>query len=348
MGVDVYQISSTPYALPLRTAWPAGGSALTTRTGWLIRIDHRDHCGWGDCGPLEMAGTESPASAEERLAQFQRARFETPEALLTALHKTRPEAPATCCGVETALLDLLARKQKRPLRCYLAPAATGRIRVNAMAGSACAENSRMMEQQGFDLIKLKIGGRPLNSEIDCITRLCSGLAVQTRLRLDANGAWNVDDARRFIEAMEKLPVESIEEPLNQPTLRQLTELQAATRLPLGVDESLRRLGIERVLNQPGIRRLILKPMVLGGLTPTLNIARLAAEAAVEVVVTSTVESAIGVRAACELAGAIEAFAPPQHHGLATSSWLAQDLAAPPRITRGRITLSSRPGLGITP
>jgi L-alanine-DL-glutamate epimerase-like enolase superfamily enzyme len=81
-------------------------------------------------------------------------------------------------------------------------------------------------------------------------------------------------------------------------------------------------------------------MAAGGLLPILE---RAAATRIETIVTTTVDSAVGVRAACHVAAALgNDFA----HGLATSDWLKEDFLPPPRISAGLLFLPDRAGLGI--
>ena len=93
-----------------------------------------------------------------------------------------------------------------------------------------------------------------------------------------------------------------------------------------------------------MRRLVLKPARIGGIRATLALAAAAKAAGMDVVVTSVVDSAVGVAAAAHVAAALGGPA----HGLATSAWLAADVAAPPAIVAGRLQLAELPGLGLSP
>jgi len=166
-----------------------------------------------------------------------------------------------------------------------------------------------------------------------------------RLCLDANGAWDADQAEMMIALLNRLPVESLEEPLRRSDDALLAALQAGARFPLALDESL----VQRRPLTAGrlpVRRLVLKPGVIGGLRPTLALARQAQAAGREVVLTSLIESAAGLWASAQLAAAIEAVpAAPLAHGLATAHWLARDLGRPPLVRTGRLRLSAIPGSG---
>jgi len=165
------------------------------------------------------------------------------------------------------------------------------------------------------------------------------------LRLDANGAWDGRTAAGFIDGCAALPVESLEEPLALPDPQALARLQAAAPFPLAADESLPRLGLTALAEAGSVRRLVLKPPVLGGLRPSLAIARRARTAGLECVVTTLVESAVGGWTAANLAAAVDPEAR-LHHGLATGGWLAQDVAPAPTPAAGWLTLPETPGLGL--
>ncbi|RTZ78129.1 MAG: o-succinylbenzoate synthase [Gammaproteobacteria bacterium] len=336
------QLLFHPYELPLRETWPGSSSSLERRKGWILEIRHDGHRGFGECAPLPETGTENHRAAERQLAGLAAGN------LPAATDELARHTPAVSCGIEMALLDLEARRQGVALRRLLVRSPAASFRVNGLSGSACRNHLAKACHEGFEVIKLKVGHGSWEEELRCLESLVPQLPRETRLRLDANGAWDITTAHRFLAAAESLPIESVEEPLAQPTLESLKALQQETCIPLAIDESLHRLDLETLFAHAPVQRLVLKPMTLGGLKRTLQLARRAVEAGMEPVVTSTLESSIGLHALCELASAVESFSPGSHHGLATSEWFLEDLAAPPRIERGRIFLHDRPGIGVTP
>ncbi len=100
-----------------------------------------------------------------------------------------------------------------------------------------------------------------------------------------------------------------------------------------------------------MRRLVFKPLREGGLLRVLERARQARARGLECVLTTTVDSAVGVQAAVHLAAALEDGSA-LCHGLATSDWLQRDLLREgtrlPVIRGGQIHLPARAGFGIDP
>jgi L-alanine-DL-glutamate epimerase-like enolase superfamily enzyme len=137
----------------------------------------------------------------------------------------------------------------------------------------------------------------------------------------------------------------LEEPLARPDLFRLAALQQQTAIALALDESLPKLGLAQVSATPAVRRLVLKPMLLGGPHAVLAWARQAHEQGMACVVTTTLDSAVGILAAAHLAAAL---GNGLHHGLATSSWLERDVGHAPRVSGGMMRLGAQPGLGFEP
>lgn len=339
---------------------------MTQRQGWLVIAAAGEHSGYGDCAPLPAAGTETLEAAADRLADWQaRALSSSAQELLDALGANVPgQTPAADAAVECALLDWRARAAGQPLREWLQSGAAKieAIAVNAALGTLIGCTPALLRaaaRQGFRVFKLKVGTAPLAAELEHLRTLLTALPEAGQLRLDANGAWDLANARAFLAALAQLPqrrnsdlplIESLEEPLHAPTSAALAELQTRTAIPLALDESLPRQPWPAHGDPFPVRRIVLKPGTLGGLRPSLALARAALAAGVQPVVTSLLDSAAGLWAAAELAAAIRALHPDADlcHGLATADWLATDLGASPLLKHGQLHLSARPGSGFEP
>lgn len=336
-----------PYRLPLRRPWVSARGNFRERRGWLIVAEANGVRGYGDCAPLPEAGTETPEAAAPVLND-QRARLiGLPlDAALEALAGGSPwSTPAAHHALDCALLDLQSRLAGVPLRRWLDGTAGDGVPVNAALGpllEVTQADLRRAAAAGFRVLKLKVGIGDPGREIQRLVDLAEALPGGLTLRLDANGAWDAGTAARMIGALKGLPVESLEEPLARSDRPALACLQAMAPFPLALDESIATLSDGPAPEHFPVRRVVLKPAVLGGLTPCLSLARQFQAAGVEVVITSLVESAAGLWATAQLAAAI---ASPVPQGLATADWLREDLGVPPRPLGGRIALPDSPGSG---
>lgn len=351
MPIKIAAIRLHRYRLPLRAEWSTAAGGFTVRQGWLLRLTSADgHNAYGDCAPLPASGTETPERAEAALhAYIHRLVGRQSDDAFEALDGLGDGTPVARCAVETALLDLLAQVAGLPLADYL----RGRdcradVAVNAALGQLTQDSGRAMlaaRAEGFPVVKFKIGIASPAAEIAHLHRLAERIPAGLLLRLDANRAWDEAQAEGFLAACAGLPIDMLEEPLADPQTDALRRLQAICAFPLALDESLPDFDPDIFLAAPPVRRLVLKPPCLGGLLPALALARRAADAGLECVVTGSVDSACGVLAAGHLAAALgNGLA----HGLATSSWLAEDAGRPPTIADGRLKRHGTPGLGFAP
>ena len=120
-------------------------------------------------------------------------------------------------------------------------------------------------------------------------------------------------------------------------------------IPVAADESIRgEADAVRALDL-GVTTLIVKPQALGGPDVALSIAARANEAGASVVVTSFLDSAVGVAHALHVAAAVDAAAPQSRaHGLATATLLASDVAEAPPVVAGAMAVPGAKGLGLVP
>jgi len=348
--MEIRKTRLIPYQLSLRQAWASAHGSFTQRRGWLVELTSSSGLtGHGDCAPLPTAGTELLEQAETALqAALSGMPGQRPEAVLRGL-PPMSATPAARCGIETALLDLLSRQGQCPLRQWLMPKAANQVKVNAVLGGIGGLTPKVVQRvvdEGFQTLKVKVGLGAVNDEVRRLQALSENLPPGVRLRLDANRAWEPAEARAFLQGVAPLPVESLEEPLRREHLKRLKALQAETPIHLALDESLNELDIRELLEIAPVRRIVLKPMAQGGLLPSMKLAQAAIKRGMEVVITTTVDSAYGVAAATHLAAALTPSQPSLCHGLATSGWLANDLGAFAPAEQGLIKLPDGVGLGV--
>lgn len=337
-----------PYCLPLRRPWVAAAATLIERRGALLHLTVDDGSeGWGDCAPLPSSGMAGHDRVMGALGELQRrvasADFSMGDFVCPAEVRW---------ALDTALADIAARRRGEPLAQYFGTdAGTTSVAVNAALGPLdddCAARAIAALEQGFAIGKIKVGLGDVDVELERLRTVVAATQGRLRLRLDANRAWPRATAERFLAAIAELPIDAVEEPLAAPRLAELAALQAVVPFALAIDESLPQFdadALNALIATRAVRRLVLKPARLGGIDATRAIAARAQQAGIEIVLTSVVDSAIGVTAAAHLAVAIS---PALAHGLGTCAWLAADVAAPPLIAAGRLLLPAAPGLGIVP
>lgn len=350
----IEQLVCVPYEIPLRRRWANAHGEWRCRRGWLIVVNSEGQSGYGDCAPLPAAGTEEHERARETLELTVKvAHGQTFTALSDWMEEHLGGTPATRYALECAMLDVMSRSQGRTLRHLLVPTAADSVPVNAVLGAltmVTPEDVRGCLAAGFSVVKIKVGMERPSLELARIRELVAEVDERFMLRLDANGAWCFDEARRFLDGLSSLSMgscelESLEEPLSAPDPERLRTLQDGSPCPLALDEHLLRWLPHTPLPELGVRRIVIKPAVIGGLQRSLHLFHQARQAGLQAVMTSILESAAGLWPTAQLAAAAgNSIA----QGLATAGWLAQDLGKAPEALLGRIALSEAPGSGFHP
>jgi len=191
----------------------------------------------------------------------------------------------------------------------------------------------MRSYQGVKTFKVKVG-RNLNEDVARVARVFSN-APKAAIRVDVNGLWSVDEALTQLYAYyeEIGPLEYVEQPC--ATIEELRELKRRIKIPLRIaaDEAIRKAADPFAVDLTDAADLVmLKVQPLGGIQRSLEIA---AHHRLPVVVSSALESAIGIEYGLDLAASISDLT--HDCGLATGSLLASDVAAH-QIVDGKIAL----------
>jgi o-succinylbenzoate synthase len=349
-----------PFRLRLRTPLATALGPLELREGVLLSVRNTDGCrGYGEATPLEAFGTESLDAARSSLESCARllegAEWEEPEELLDWVERRAPPTPTARAAIDSALHDLVARETGRSLASWLA-AGEGRspspaVEVNALLSSrsprAAAVEARRAVALGFRTLKLKVGAGPASDDLGRVEAVRDAVGPALRIRLDANGAWSREQARRRLDALAGFDLEFVEQPVTAGDVAGLAQLRRDTPVRVAADESAVRLAdLRRVLDAEAADVVMLKPSAIGGIGRAREAVDLARAAGVDVVPTSFLEGAIGVLCALHLTASLPGPLPAS--GLATSALLENDLAEPPQPEAGWLRLPPGPGLGAEP
>jgi o-succinylbenzoate synthase len=319
------------FSLSLASPLDTAAGRISDREGFLVRVDDGAR-GLGEATPLP-GWTES-------LAECRR-----------ALESGDPEesTPAARHGVALARADAAARATDRRLADSLAGGtAADAVPVNATVGDAdvdeTAEATREAVDAGYDCVKLKVGARTPDVDEARLRAARDAAGDGVELRADANGAWDRATARRLLDVAAGLDVGYVEQPLAADDVSGHAELRGRG-VGVALDESLAARSVADVLAADAADVLVCKPMALGGPDRTLEAARRARSAGVDVAVTTTVDAVVARLGALHVAAAIPDVLA---CGLATGALLAEDLAPDPAPVRdGAITVPPGPGLAGT-
>lgn len=199
------------------------------------------------------------------------------------------------------------------------------VKVNATLPAVDNIEEALAPFGKFEVVKIKVAEKGQNIEDDFrrITRT-NQLYPEARIRLDANGAYTMDEAMQMAHFLvdKNLPIEYLEQPVK--TIAEMAELKLAlarfSELKIAADESVRKVSDPLAVAQANAADiLVLKAAPLGGVT---NAMRIAKEAGLPVVVSSALETSVGLSMGAYLASELDS---PYASGLATAALLADDV-----------------------
>ncbi|NYF17796.1 O-succinylbenzoate synthase [Microbacterium sp. AK009] len=202
-----------------------------------------------------------------------------------------------------------------------------RIPVNATvpAVPAASVPEVLARFPGCRTAKVKVAdpGQRLADDIARVAAVRAAMGPEGRIRIDANGAWNIDEAEHAVRAMEHDDLEYVEQPC--ASVEELAELRrriARLGIPIAADESVRKAEDPLAVARAGAADLlVIKAQPLGGVSRALQIV---ADAGLPVVVSSALDSAVGLSMGVALAAALPEL--PYDCGLGTGALFTTDVA----------------------
>ena len=283
------------------------------------------------------------------------------EALLEGLDPLAPDwldqlalrecPPAIRCALTSALFTWQAARQGLRLAELFAPgfAVEEAVPVNALVTDAtpqgCVATTAGHVSAGIQTIKLKCG-----PDRDADLRRLAALRdafPDIAIRIDPNQSWDAAWAADQLRQLRPFGLQYCEEPLPPGTpMDAYRRLREEGEVPIALDESITdTAAAELALTQGAADVFVLKLQRLGGLDRLLAVARLGRAHGVDSVVTSTMETTVGITVGLHAAALVQT--PGLDSGLATSSFFADNLAPPEPVFDGCLSLPPGAGLGIS-
>jgi o-succinylbenzoate synthase len=185
-------------------------------------------------------------------------------------------------------------------------------------------------------IKVKVGGPGSTRATDVarVRAVRDTLGATGRIRIDANGSWTLDEAEHAIREMEPLDLDYVEQPVESVSdMAVLGQRMSELGIGIAADESIRRSSdITTVLEANACDVVVLKVQPLGGIVKALAIAAKAREAGCDVVVSSALETSVGLHYGARLHQILSTNKPYSlDAGLGTASFLAGDVVTTPLL-----------------
>jgi L-alanine-DL-glutamate epimerase-like enolase superfamily enzyme len=331
-------------AEPLQTAF---GEVRERAILQLCIEDDAGRSGWGEAAPLEAYDGVSLERCRAALDAHLAVLADPPRqsgsagaAILDACRAADP-LPQALAAVDLALWDLAGRRAGRPVAALLADELLAQVPVNTTIGAldreAAATRAAAAAAQGFACVKLKVGS---GDDAGRVAAVRAAAGPQMALRLDANGAWDVEQAVRTIDVLAPAGLELVEEPVHGVDALRLVRRRVATRIAM--DETTAEPG---AIASGAADAVCLKLARAGGIAGLLAQAALVRATGAEAYLASTFDGPLGIAAALHCAAALRVQLP---CGLATLGMFADVDPGELAPRSGAIAVPPAPGLGVSP
>ena len=351
----IRRVDAIPVALPLKKPVRMAAETVTHARNILVRIEAADGTvGWGEAAsaPTMTGDTLGGLTAAVRdhlapplIGGDAWMRPALMKRLRTVLHGNTGAHSA----VEMALLDLAGQASGLPLIDLVGGALRREVAPMWLVGNATPDEdvteAKAKASEGIRFFKLKVGVKPLDSEIATALAVRKALGPDLPVCADANCGFTHQAARRYLEATREAELLFLEQPFEHADLRGLAALARSTPVPIGADEGIHSLQDIEAHAAAGAVGVSLKLIKLGGFAAALTAGALCRRLGLAINVAAKMsESSLGTAATVHLARALDNI----DWGVSlTHFYLAEDLVRVPlAVHNGLVTLPGKPGVGV--
>ena len=206
--------------------------------------------------------------------------------------------------------------------------------ISATDRASAADAALRAASEGFRCVKVKVG---VGDDAGRVAAVRAAAGTDVDVRLDANGAWTVEEAIAAIEALAPAGLELVEEPVHG--LHELAQVRRSVAVRVAMDESA---AIPGALASSAADAVCLKLGRCGGISGLLAAASLVRATGAEAYVASTLDGPVGIAAALHAAAALS---PLPACGLATLAMFDERIDVLP-VRDGAIAVPDAAGLGV--
>jgi muconate cycloisomerase len=352
--MKIAKVEVFPVIVPLKKAAESAHGAATEQGSVVIRITTGGgEYGVGAVDPLPGYDEES---MEEMVAIVQgqltpRIMGEDPRRIrriVDIMDAAVPRHLGSKAGVEMALFDLLGKTLGVPVHAFFGGRVKDEIALNGWLGivnpDKAKEETQEMLDRGFRSLKVKINADIAGAR-ERVGAVKSVAGDRMKVRVDANEALNLAQAREAVRALEPFGVEYLEQPMPREKVEDFIELAKFSRVKLMADESIQDMeSLVQILKCGTIPFVKVKVQKMGGLLKTYQAVQVAEAFGVPVILGHGFGLTLNTLAELHLA----ACTPAVMDGCESVGpiKMADDVVKEPLImSRGVVPVPTKPGLG---
>lgn len=329
---------------PLIFKNPAGTSrgVLRTKNTWFVKVfEEANHYGLGEINMFEGLSSDDHPRFHDIITDIQ----EDPLLYLNDIQGSLLNFPSIRFGLEMAMMDFSQTQDRVFFPSDFTQGKSG-IPINGLiwmgTEEAMKSQIRTKLDSGFRCLKLKIGAIDFQKEWSILKSIRNEFnESDLELRVDANGAFALEDALEKLDKLSQLKLHSIEQPIKQGQLDEMRSLCEKTPLAIALDEEL--IGVNKHVDKKTLleyihpQYIILKPALTGGFQSSQEWIDLAENLKIDWWITSALESNIGLNAIAQWTYSLKTN---QYQGLGTGQLFTNNIASPLEIIGERLFYNS--------
>ena len=325
--------------LPFRYPFTISKGTKTHQPSLLVELEYFGVKGYGEAPAIPYYNISVEKMIEDIEAKkflIEKFAFTHPERYWHYLHHLLPQNPFLVCALDMAGWDLYGKMNKKQLHVLWKTDISKNPLTDYTIGIDTIENMvNKMNEKPWPIYKIKLG---THNDVQIITELRKH--TSSVFRIDANAAWEADEALEKINAFKDLNVEFIEQPLAKDDWEGMKLLHDQSPLPLIADEScVSENDVEKCNGY--FHGINIKLTKCSGITPALRMISKARELNLKVMVGSMNESSIGTAAIAQLLPLID------YVDMDGPLLLAEDVANGVTFDKGKILYNKLSGIGVS-
>jgi L-alanine-DL-glutamate epimerase-like enolase superfamily enzyme len=232
-----------------------------------------------------------------------------PDQISNLIQKAMVGNSSAKCALEIAYYDLFARENQKSLiellstnkkdfeTCYT---------VSLNSPETMLKQSINAVNQGFNDLKLKLGHKSIEQDIDAFNLLNDSTPANIKFRLDANQAWTFSSASTFLSNVDISSITMLEQPVDKEDLDGLRKIKELNKVKVFADESAFNYNqLEDLISKRRCDGVVIKLLKTSGFSEAIKMANLCLDNDLEVMVSSMLETKLGVYSSLVFAGSIK-------------------------------------------
>lgn len=343
-----FTLRYTSHTLQFKFDARTSRGAISTHQVYYLQLSHDSKStvtGIGECAPLAGLSIDFRPDLEKKIAEVCQLvtdlKIKETLDISTLKELALNDWPALKFALETAFLDWQNGGRRLFYDNSFSRSEAG-IPINGLVWMGdktfMQEQIRKKLSEGYACLKLKIGGLDFSTELELLQQIREAAGPEElTIRVDANGAFSVEDAFKKLEKLARYELHSIEQPIRQGQPEEMAQLCAYTPVPIALDEEL--IGVQDAIEKVKLldyikpQYIILKPTLVGGLKASAEWIELVENRSINWWMTSALESNIGLNAISQFTANYPVQMP---QGLGTGQLYHNNIASPLIIKQGAL------------